>query len=203
MNLLNLATKPRWCNAMRKTQRRSFGNIVGHAKGVSDLSSLSTWTAEQFDPTLSWQDLEWIKERWGGKIILKGIMEADDARRAVDSGADAIVVSNHGGRQLDGAPSSISALPHIVDAVGSDIEVWLDSGIRSGQDILRAVALGAHSTLVGRAFLYALGAAGEAGVTRVLEILENELSITLGFCGHTDIHDVDRSVLLNPGIYDR
>ncbi|WP_308217581.1 alpha-hydroxy acid oxidase [Paenalcaligenes niemegkensis] len=203
MNLLNLATKPRWCNAMRKTSRRSFGNIVGHAKGVSDLTSLSTWTAEQFDPSLSWDDLEWIKERWGGKIILKGIMEADDARRAVDVGADAIIVSNHGGRQLDGAPSSISAVPHIVDAVGNQTEVWMDGGVRSGQDILRAVALGAQSTFIGRTFLYALGAAGEAGVTRALQLLENELSISMGFCGRSDINNVDRSVLINPGIFDR
>ena len=202
-NLLNLATKPRWCNAMRKTKRRTFGNIVGHAKGVTDLSSLSTWTAEQFDPTLSWDDIEWIKERWGGKLVLKGIMEAEDARRAVSVGADAIVVSNHGGRQLDGAPSSISAVPHIVDAVGHQTEVWMDSGVRSGQDILRAVSLGAQSTMVGRAFLYALGAAGEAGVTRLLELLENELSVTLGFCGLSDIQQADRRILLNPNIFDR
>ena len=197
-NLLDLATKPRWCAGMLGTKRRSFGNIVGHAKGVGDLSSLSSWTAEQFDPRLNWRDIEWIKKRWGGKLILKGIMDADDARLAVETGADAIVVSNHGGRQLDGAPSSIHALPPIVDAVGRDIEVWMDGGIRSGQDVLKAWALGARGTLIGRSFLYGLGAFGEAGVTRALQIIQKELDITMAFCGHTDIHRVDRSILL-PG----
>ena len=201
-NLINLATKPRWCLAMARTPRRSFGNIVGHAKGVSDVSSLASWTAEQFDPCLSWKDIEWIKQAWGGKLVLKGIMDAEDARHAVDSGADALVVSNHGGRQLDGAPSSIAALPHIVQAVGGDIEVWLDGGIRSGQDVLRAIALGARGTLVGRAFLYGLGAGGEAGVTRSLEIIAKELDISMAFCGRTDIGGVDRSILLNPQIFD-
>ena len=162
-NLINLATKPRWCLGMLGTPRRSFGNIVGHAKGVGDLSSLSSWTAEQFDPQLNWGDVEWIKKRWGGKLILKGIMDAEDARLAVNSGADALIVSNHGGRQLDGAPSSIAALPGIAAAVGKDIEVWMDSGIRSGQDVLKARALGARGTLIGRSFLYGLGAYGEAG----------------------------------------
>ncbi|WP_353154270.1 alpha-hydroxy acid oxidase [Pollutimonas bauzanensis] len=202
-NLINLATKPRWCMNMLGTKRRSFGNIVGHAKGVGDLSSLSSWTAEQFDPALSWKDLEWIKKRWGGKIILKGIMDAEDARLAVETGADAIVVSNHGGRQLDGAPSSISALPGIAHAVGKEIEVWMDGGIRSGQDVLKAVALGAKGTMIGRPFLYSLGAMGEAGVTRCLEIIANELDITMGFCGRTDIHDIDRSILLNGDVFDR
>ncbi|XDF33933.1 alpha-hydroxy acid oxidase [Paracidovorax avenae] len=197
-NLLDLATKPRWCAGMLGTKRRSFGNIVGHAKGVGDLSSLSSWTAEQFDPRLNWRDIEWIKKRWGGKLILKGIMDADDARLAVETGADAIVVSNHGGRQLDGAPSSIHALPPIVDAVGRDIEVWMDGGIRGGQDVLKAWALGARGTLIGRSFLYGLGAFGEAGVTRALQIIHKELDITMAFCGHTDIHRVDRSILL-PG----
>jgi len=198
-NLINLATKPRWCMGMLGTQRRSFGNIVGHAKGVGDLSSLSSWTAEQFDPALSWADVEWIKKRWGGKLILKGIMDAEDARLAVASGADALVVSNHGGRQLDGAPSTIEALPAIVEAVGSQaIEVWLDSGVRSGQDVLKAVALGARGTMIGRAFLYGLGAMGEAGVTQALEIIHKELDITMAFCGHTDIRQVDRAILL-PG----
>ncbi|AVT03345.1 alpha-hydroxy acid oxidase [Paracidovorax avenae] len=197
-NLLDLATKPRWCAGMLGTKRRSFGNIVGHAKGVGDLSSLSSWTAEQFDPRLNWRDIEWIKKRWGGKLILKGIMDADDARLAVETGADAIVVSNHGGRQLDGAPSSIHALPPIVDAVGRDIEVWMDGGIRGGQDVLKAWALGARGTLIGRSFLYGLGAFGEAGVTRALQIIQKELDITMAFCGHTDIHHVDRSILL-PG----
>jgi L-lactate dehydrogenase (cytochrome) len=197
LNLLNLATKPEWCLQMLRTQRRSFGNIVGHARGVSDMSSLAAWTAEQFDPTLSWSDLAWIKERWGGKIIVKGILDAQDARLAVDAGADALIVSNHGGRQLDGAPSSIAALPAIAEAVGDRIEVWMDGGIRSGQDVLRAVALGARGTLIGRAFLYGLGAYGEAGVARCLELIAKELDITMAFCGRTDIGDVDESVLVN------
>ncbi|WP_119012056.1 alpha-hydroxy acid oxidase [Simplicispira metamorpha] len=199
-NLINLATKPRWCLGMLGTRRRSFGNIVGHAKGVGDLSSLSSWTAEQFDPELNWGDVEWIKKRWGGKLILKGIMDAEDARLAADSGADALVVSNHGGRQLDGAPSSIRALPDIVQAVGRDIEVWMDGGIRSGQDVLKARALGARGTLIGRSFLYGLGAFGEAGVTRALQIIHKELDTTMAFCGRTDINTVDASILL-PGTY--
>ncbi|NYT81515.1 alpha-hydroxy-acid oxidizing protein [Alcaligenaceae bacterium] len=201
-NMINLATKPRWCLNMLGTKRRSFGNIVGHAKGVGDLSSLSSWTAEQFDPSLSWKDMEWIKNRWGGKIIVKGIMDPEDARLAVESGADALVVSNHGGRQLDGAPSSISALPAIAHAVGKEIEVWMDGGIRSGQDVLKAIALGASGTMIGRSFLYALGAMGEAGVTRCLQMIANEMDITMGFCGRNDIRNVDRSVLLNPEIFD-
>ena len=199
-NLINLATKPRWCLGMLGTPRRSFGNIVGHAKGVGDLSSLSSWTAEQFDPQLNWGDVEWIKKRWGGKLILKGIMDAEDARLAVNSGADALIVSNHGGRQLDGAPSSIAALPGIAAAAGKDIEVWMDGGIRSGQDVLKARALGAQGTLIGRSFLYGLGAFGEAGVTRALQIIQKELDITMAFCGHTNINTVDRSILL-PGTY--
>jgi L-lactate dehydrogenase (cytochrome) len=199
-NILNLMTKPRWCLGMLGTKRRSFGNIVGHAKGVGDLSSLSSWTAEQFDPALNWRDVEWIKKRWGGKLILKGIMDVEDARLAADSGADALIVSNHGGRQLDGAPSSIAALPAIAQAVGRQIEVWMDGGIRSGQDVLKAVALGAKGTLIGRSFLYGLGAMGEAGVTKALEIIAKELEITMAFCGHTDIRTVDRDVLL-PGTF--
>ena len=170
-NMINLATKPEWCMKMLNTERRTFRNIVGHAKNVGDLSSLSSWTAEQFDPRLSWDDVARIKDMWGGKLIIKGIMEPEDAELAVKSGADALIVSNHGGRQLDGAPSTIKALPDVVSAVGSDIEVWLDSGIRSGQDILKAWALGARGTMIGRAFLYGLGAYGEEGVTRALEIL--------------------------------
>lgn len=199
-NLINLATKPQWCLGMLGTKRRTFGNIVGHAKGVGDLSSLSSWTAEQFDPQLNWGDVEWIKKRWGGKLILKGIMDAEDARLAANSGADALIVSNHGGRQLDGAPSSIAALPAIAEAVGKDIEVWMDGGIRSGQDVLKARALGARGTLIGRSFLYGLGAYGEAGVTRALEIIQKELDITMAFCGRTHIDQVDRSILL-PGTY--
>jgi len=197
-NILNLMTKPRWCLGMAGTRRHSFGNLVGHAKGVSDVSSLSAWTKEQFDPRLDWSDVEWIKKRWGGKLILKGIMDLEDAKLAVQSGADALIVSNHGGRQLDGAPSSIAALPEIADAVGRDIEVWMDGGIRSGQDVLKAVALGARGTMIGRAMLYGLGAMGEAGVTRCLEIIRHELDITMAFCGHTDIRKVDRGILL-PG----
>jgi len=200
VNILNLMTKPRWCLGMLGTKRHSFGNIVGHAKGVGDLSSLSSWTAEQFDPALNWRDVEWIKKRWGGKLILKGVMDVEDARLAADSGADALIVSNHGGRQLDGAPSSITALPAIAQAVGRQIEVWMDGGIRSGQDVLKAVALGAKGTLIGRSFLYGLGAMGEAGVTKALEIIAKELEITMAFCGHTDIRTVDRDVLL-PGTF--
>ncbi len=199
-NLINLATKPRWCMGMLGTKRRSFGNIVGHAKNVGDLSSLSSWTAEQFDPTLSWADVEWIKKKWGGKLILKGIMDVEDARLAASSGADALIVSNHGGRQLDGAQSSIEALPAIAEAVGTEIEVWMDGGIRSGQDVLKARALGARGVLIGRSFLYALGAYGEAGVTRALQILHRELDITMAFCGRTQIDEVDSSILL-PGTF--
>ncbi len=199
-NIINLMTKPRWCLGMLGTPRRSFGNIVGHAKGVGDLSSLSSWTAEQFDPGLSWNDVEWIKKRWGGKLIIKGVMDLEDARLAAQSGADAVIISNHGGRQLDGAPSSIEALPSIADAVGQDIEVWMDGGIRSGQDVLKAWALGARGTLIGRSFLYGLGAMGEAGVTKALEIIHKELDLTMAFCGHTRLDNVDRRILL-PGTF--
>lgn len=197
-NIINLMTKPRWCLGMAKTRRHGFGNLIGHAKGVSDMTSLSAWTKEQFDPKLDWSDVEWIKKRWGGKLILKGIMDVEDARLAADSGADAMIVSNHGGRQLDGAPSSIAALPEIANEVGSRIEVWMDGGIRSGQDVLKAVALGARGTLIGRSFLYGLGAMGEAGVTKCLEIIAKELDVTMAFCGHTDIRTVDKGILL-PG----
>ncbi len=199
-NIINLMTKPRWCLGMAGTRRHTFGNLVGHVKGVSDMRSLSAWTNEQFDPTLSWADVAWVKERWGGKLILKGIQDVEDAKLAVQSGADAIVVSNHGGRQLDGAQSSIEALPAIVAAVGSDIEVWMDGGIRSGQDVLKAWALGARGTLIGRAMVYGLGAMGEAGVTKALQIIHKELDITMAFCGRTDIQNVDRSILL-PGTF--
>ncbi|MES2937904.1 MAG: alpha-hydroxy acid oxidase [Pseudomonadota bacterium] len=195
-NIINLMTKPRWCLAMLGTPRRQFGNIVGHVKGVENMGSLSEWTARQFDPRLSWDDVEWIKKRWGGKLILKGVQDLEDAQHAVNSGADAVIVSNHGGRQLDGAPSSISALPAIADAVGSRIEVHMDGGIRSGQHVLKAVALGAKGTYIGRAFLYGLGAMGEAGVTRALEIIRKELDLSMAFCGRTDIRSVDRGILL-------
>lgn len=196
MNLLNLATKPEWCWNMLHTQRRTFRNIVGHAKNVGDLSSLSSWTSEQFDPRLSWDDVARIKDLWGGKLIIKGIMEPEDAELAVKAGADALVVSNHGGRQLDGAVSSIKALPDIVSAVGSDIEVWLDSGIRSGQDMLKAWAMGARGFMTGRAFLYGLGAYGEDGVRRALEIMYKEMDISMAFTGHRNIQDVDESILV-------
>ncbi len=195
-NMINLATKPRWCMGMLGTSRRQFGNIVGHVRGVADMSSLGAWTAGQFDPSLDWASVEWIKKRWGGKLVLKGILDAEDAKIAADCGADAIVVSNHGGRQLDGAQSSIEALPPIADAVGSKMEVWLDGGIRSGQDVLKAWALGARGTMIGRAFLYGLGAMGRPGVTRALEIIRNELDLSMAFCGRTDIRQVDRSILV-------
>jgi L-lactate dehydrogenase (cytochrome) len=196
-NILNMMTKPQWCLGMLGTKRREFRNIVGHVKGIENMASLSAWTAQQFDPSLSWDDLSWIKERWGGKIVLKGILDAEDAKLAVKHGADAIIVSNHGGRQLDGAPSSIAALPAIADALaGSKTEVWMDGGIRSGQDVLKAVALGAKGTMIGRAFLYGLGAMGGEGVTKVLEIIHKELDVTMAFCGRTDIKQVDRSIML-------
>ena len=195
-NMLNLMTKPRWCLGMLGTKRRGFGNIIGHASNVTDMSSLSAWTSQQFDPALSWNDVEWIKQRWGGKLIIKGIMDPEDARLAVESGADALIVSNHGGRQLDGAQSSIEALPPIVAAVGKQIEVHMDGGVRSGQDVLRAVALGARGVYIGRPFLYGLGALGEEGVTKCLDIIRNELDLTMAFCGRRDIQDVDRSILL-------
>ena len=199
-NILNMMTKPRWALGMLGTQRREFGNIVGHIKGVNDMGSLSEWTAKQFDPALSWNDVEWIKKRWGGKLILKGIQDTEDAQLAVDSGADALIVSNHGGRQLDGAPSSIAALPDIVQAVGKKIEVHMDGGIRSGQQVLKAIALGAKGTYIGRAMLYGLGAMGEAGVDHALRIIHNELDLSMAFCGRTDINTVDQSILL-PGTY--
>ena len=199
-NIINLLTKPRWCLGMAGTRRHTFRNLVGHVKGVSDMRSLSAWTNEQFDPRLSWSDVSWVKKQWGGKLILKGIQDVEDAQLALASGADAIVVSNHGGRQLDGAQSSIEALPAIVDAVGSQMEVWMDGGIRSGQDVLKAWALGARGTMIGRAMVYGLGAMGEAGVTKALEIIHKELDITMAFCGHTNINNVDKGILL-PGTF--
>ena len=199
-NVLNIASKPRWVLGMMGTRRHTFRNLVGHVEGVSDMSSLAAWTNEQFDPRLSWADVAWVKERWGGKFILKGIMDVEDAELAAQAGVDAIVVSNHGGRQLDGAPSSISALPAIAAAVGHKLEVWMDGGIRSGQDVLKAWALGARGTMIGRAMAYGLGAMGEEGVTKALQILHKELDVTMAFCGHTDIRNVDRGILL-PGTY--
>jgi L-lactate dehydrogenase (cytochrome)/glycolate oxidase len=199
-NILNLMTKPRWVLGMAGTKRHTFRNLVGHVKGVSDMRSLSAWTNEQFDPRLSWADVAWVKEQWGGKLILKGIMDVEDAKLAVQAGADALVVSNHGGRQLDGAPSSIHALPAIVAEVGSQIEVWMDGGIRSGQDVLKAWALGARGTMIGRAMAYGLGAMGEEGVAKALAILHKELDVTMAFCGHTQLTNVTRDILV-PGTY--
>jgi L-lactate dehydrogenase (cytochrome) len=199
-NLLDMMTKPRWCMGMLGTPRRQFGNIVGHVKGVADMSSLSAWTAGQFDPGLNWGDVEWIKKRWGGKLILKGIQDVEDARLAAATGADALIVSNHGGRQLDGALSSIASLPAVVAEVGDRIEVHMDGGIRSGQDVLKAVALGARGTYIGRSFLYGLGAMGEEGVTRALEIIARELDLTMALCGRRELSSVDRGILV-PGTF--
>jgi L-lactate dehydrogenase (cytochrome) len=194
-NIVNMATKPRWAWGMLRTSRRGFGNIVGHVSGVDDMSSLSTWTAQQFDPALDWDVVQWVKQQWGGPLIIKGILDVADARLAAQSGADALVVSNHGGRQLDGAPSSIRVLPEIVDAVGSQIEVHLDGGVRSGQDVLRARALGAQAVYIGRPFLYGLGAMGQAGVTKALQLIHHELDVTMALCGHRDIEQVNREII--------
>ena len=199
-NILNMMTKPRWGLGMLGTKRRGFRNIIGHVKGIEDMGSLSQWTASQFDPTLNWNDVEWIKKRWGGKLILKGIQDVEDARLAVSAGADALIVSNHGGRQLDGAQSSICALPPIVDAVGKQIEVHMDGGVRSGQDVLKARALGAQGVYIGRSYIYGLGAMGQAGVTKSLQIIHKELDTTMALCGRTDINTIDKSILL-PGHY--
>ena len=207
-NLLNLMTKPEWCLHMLGTKRHTFGNIVGHVKGVENMSSLGAWTSQQFDPTLSWDDVAWIKDLWGGKLIIKGILDPDDAVMAVRSGADAIVVSNHGGRQLDGAASSISMLADIVQAVQAEsgthatsCEIFLDSGVRSGQDALKAIALGAKATMIGRSFLYGLGAYGEDGVRRALEIIYNEMDISMAFGGYTNIQQVSKDILIK-GTYE-
>ena len=199
-NIANMMTKPRWSVGMLGTRRHQFGNIVGHVTGVDDMSSLADWTTKQFDPRLNWDDVAWVRRLWDGPLILKGIMEAEDAQLAAKSGAQAIVVSNHGGRQLDGAPSSIRALPAIVEAVGDKTEVWMDGGIRSGQDVLKAWALGARGTMIGRAMVYGLGAMGEAGVSKALAILHKELDVTMAFCGHTQLTNVTRDILV-PGTY--
>ncbi len=198
-NALDIATQPRWALGMLRTPHKGFGNLVDALpKGQGGLSTLSQWIASQFDPALSWKDVEWVRSLWPGKLIVKGILDPDDARAAVAAGADAVVVSNHGGRQLDGAPSSIEALPRIVDAIGSRSEVWLDSGVRSGQDVVKALALGANATLVGKAFLYGLGAMGERGVATALELIRKELDVSLALTGTRDVHDIDRRVLWNP-----
>ncbi len=195
-NLANLMTKPRWCWGMLRTRRRSFGNIVGHAPDIDDTSSMALWVSEQFDQTLDWAAVDLVKARWGGKLILKGIMDPEDARHAVSAGADAIVVSNHGGRQLDGAPASIHALPAIVDAVGNDTEVHFDSGVRSGQDVFRALALGAKAAHIGRAYMYGLGALGEDGVARCLSIIRKELDLTMALCGVRKVEEITRDTLV-------
>jgi len=197
-HIWQMATRPRWCLGMLGTKRRTFGNIAGHAKDVTDLSSLSHWTAQQFDPRLAWKDVAWIKEQWGGKLILKGILDREDALMAAETGADAIIVSNHGGRQLDGAPSSIAVLPEIADAVGDRIEIHLDSGIRSGQDVLKALCLGAKGTYIGRPFLFGLGAHGKEGVTMALEIIRRELDVTMALCGKRDVRDLGPDLVYNP-----
>jgi len=201
--MMDLATKWRWGLQMLGTRRRQFGNIVGHAKGVGDMSSLMSWTAEQFDPQLDWSKIARIRDKWGGKLILKGILDVEDAKMAADFGADAIIVSNHGGRQLDGAVGAIRMLDPIVQAVGDRVEVHFDSGIRSGQDVLKALALGAKGTYVGRAYIYGLGAMGQAGVTRALEVIHKELDITMALCGERDVADLGRHNLLIPkGFFD-
>ncbi|WP_299504194.1 alpha-hydroxy acid oxidase [uncultured Roseobacter sp.] len=197
-NIIDLATKWRWIAGMAQTKRRQFGNIVGHIDGISDLSSLAVWAAESFDPQLNWEEVKEIKKMWGGPLILKGILDAEDAKMALQVGADAIVVSNHGGRQLDGALSSIRALPAIMDAVGDKVEVHLDSGIRSGQDVLKALAMGAKGTYIGRAFVHGLGAMGEAGVTKALEVIHKELDTTMALCGDTKVTELGRHNLLIP-----
>ena len=194
-SIANMLTKPRWCLGMLGASRRNFGNVIGHVEGADDMDSLAEWSASQLDPTLDWDDVAWVKERWGGPLVLKGIMDPADARLAVASGADALVVSNHGGRQLDSAPSTLAVLPGIVEAVGNDIEVWVDGGIRSGQDVLKALALGARATMIGRAFLYGLGAMGGPGVSRCLEIIARELDLSMAFCGIKDVRDVDAAIL--------
>jgi L-lactate dehydrogenase (cytochrome) len=194
-NLVDIATKPAWAFSILMGRRRTFGNLAGHVKGMENINSLAEWTASQFDPTLSWKDVEWVKSLWPGKLILKGILDVDDAKIAVTTGADAISVSNHGGRQLDGAPSAISALPRVVDAVGSEIEVMFDSGVRTGADMMRALALGARSCIVGRSYIYGLGAGGQAGVAHAIEILRKELDVTMALCGVSSIDGINRDVL--------
>ncbi|MBU2942948.1 alpha-hydroxy acid oxidase [Shimia thalassica] len=196
--IANLMTKWRWGIGMLGAKRRNFGNIVGHVDGISDSADLGAWTAESFDPTLDWNKVAKIKEDWGGPVILKGILDAEDAKMALQVGADAIIVSNHGGRQLDGAMSSIRALPSILDAVGDQVEVHLDSGIRSGQDVLKAVAMGAKGTYIGRSFVYGLGAMGQAGVTKSLEIIHKEMDVSMALCGRRTIEELDRDILLIP-----
>ena len=193
--LIDFATKPAWVSGVLRGKRRTFGNLAGHLKGTDDITALSSWIRSQFDTSLNWKDVEWVRSIWPGKFVLKGILDVEDAEQAAKSGAQALVVSNHGGRQLDGAPSSIEALPEIVDAIGSKMEILFDSGIRSGQDVMRALALGAKSCMIGRAYAYGLGAAGEAGVAKAIETIRNELSTTMGLCGVNTIAEIDDHVL--------
>ena len=195
-NMLDLSLKPSWCIKMLRTKNRRFGNIVGHVEGIKDMSSLSEWTTNQFDTRLTWNDIAEIRKKWDGKVILKGIMDPQDAQLALKIGADAIVVSNHGGRQLDETSSTIAALPKILDTVGEKCEVWMDGGLRTGQDILKTIAMGAKGTLIGRAFTFGLGANGEAGVLETLKILQKELDMTMALCGRKNLIEVDQSVLL-------
>src|SRR5437764_149859 len=194
-NIVDIATKPAWALSVLRGKRKTFGNLAGHVRGMENVTSLAQWTASQFDPALSWKDVEWVRSVWPGKLILKGILDVEDARTAAKTGAAALIVSNHGGRQLDGAPSSISALPKVADAVGGDIEVMFDGGIRTGADVLRALALGARSCMIGRSYIYGLGAGGEAGVAKAIEVLGTELDVTMALCGARSVRDIDRRVI--------
>ncbi|HEY6995523.1 MAG TPA: alpha-hydroxy acid oxidase, partial [Xanthobacteraceae bacterium] len=197
-NVVDIAMKPAWALSILRGKRKTFGNLAGHVRGMENVNSLAQWTASQFDPALSWKDVEWVRGLWPGTLILKGILDVEDARTAAQTGATALVVSNHGGRQLDGAPSSISALPKVVDAVGDRIEVMFDGGVRSGQDVLRALAYGARACMIGRSYIYGLGAGGEAGVARAIEILAKELDVSMALCGVRRVSDIDRSVIAPP-----
>jgi L-lactate dehydrogenase (cytochrome) len=197
-NIIDIATKPAWVLSILRGKRKTFGNLAGHVRGMENVTSLAQWTATQFDPTLSWKDVEWVRSVWPGKLILKGILDVEDARTAAKTGASALVVSNHGGRQLDGAPSSISALPKVAEAVGGEIEVMFDGGIRSGQDVMRALAYGARSCMIGRSYVYGLGAGGEAGVAKAIDILAKELDVTMALCGVRNVRDIDRKVIAQP-----
>jgi L-lactate dehydrogenase (cytochrome) len=196
-NILDIATKPRWAWSVLNGRRKTFGNLAGHVRGMENVNSLSTWTASQFDPTLSWKDVEWVRKLWPGKLILKGILDPDDARRAAKTGADAIIVSNHGGRQLDGTSSSIAMLPKVADAVGSQIEIMFDGGVRTGSDILRALALGAKSCMIGRAYVWGLGAGGQDGVAKTIDILRKELDVNMALCGVKNVRDIGRNIVMS------
>jgi L-lactate dehydrogenase (cytochrome) len=196
-NVLNIATKPAWALSILRGKRKTFGNLAGHVRGMENVNSLATWISTQFDPALSWKDVDWVRSLWPGKLIVKGVLDVEDAKLTAKTGADALVVSNHGGRQLDGAPSSISALPKIAEAVGSEIEILFDGGIRSGQDVMRALALGARSCMLGRAYLYGLGAGGQAGVAQAIEFIGQELDVTMALTGTRHVADIGRQVLVD------